>query len=478
MILIEMLHPKIPKPYAIILDRGIRSGGIGCKIMFGLIKAYTSYTGYCIIVSKVYFGKIQQYYLYKNHSFANMSNKGKRVIVVGGGAAGFFFAVNCAELHPDYHITIIEKSDKLLEKVRISGGGRCNVTHACFDQKQLTRNYPRGERELLGAFHRFMTTDTIRWFEDRGVEIKTEDDGRMFPVTNDSETIAQCLLKSAEIHGVKIRTHQEVDTMAYTDGQWQLTTSKDEVMKADILFIATGSSLRMWDILRHMGYRIAEPVPSLFTFNIKDNRINGLQGISVEKASVKIIDSKLEGSGPLLITHWGLSGPAILRLSAWGARILKDKKYSFQISVNWTGSMSTNETTEFLKKSKEEFPRKSVMGKPLFKLSSRLWESLCRYEGLSEKEPINWADISKKDLEKLAATLSDSIFQVTGKSTFKDEFVTCGGVELDQIDLKTFKSKLHPDLFFAGEVLNIDAITGGFNFQAAWTGAWIAAHNV
>jgi predicted Rossmann fold flavoprotein len=407
-----------------------------------------------------------------------MSNAGKNIIVIGGGAAGFFFAVNCAELHPDYHITIIEKSDRLLEKVRISGGGRCNVTHACFDQKQLVKNYPRGERELLGAFHRFMTSDTVQWFEDRGVDIKTEDDGRMFPVTDDSETIAQCLLTLAQEHGVKIRMHEEVDTMSHIDGQWKLATAKDEELKADIVFIATGSALRMWDMLRHMGYRIAEPVPSLFTFNIKDPRINGLQGISVERATVKILDTKLEGSGPLLITHWGLSGPAILKLSAWGARILKDRKYNFQISVNWTGVMSTNECLDFLKKLKEEFPKRSIVAKPLFKISTRLWESLCRFSGFSDKDPMNWADISKKDMEQLAATLTNSIFQVTGKSTFKDEFVTCGGVELDQIDLKTFKSKLHPDLFFAGEVLNIDAITGGFNFQAAWTGAWIAAQNV
>lgn len=407
-----------------------------------------------------------------------MADSNKKVIVIGGGAAGFFFAVNCAELHPDYNITIIEKSNKLLEKVRISGGGRCNVTHACFEPKLLTKNYPRGERELLGAFHRFMTTDTLQWFEDRGVEIKREDDGRMFPVTDNAETIAQCLLTAAKNNGVEIRTHEEIDTMAYDGNQWQLTTATDKKLTADIVFIATGSALRMWDILRHLGYRIAAPVPSLFTFNIKDPRINGLQGVSAERVTVQVKDTKLEEAGPLLITHWGLSGPAILKLSAWGARALNERKYNFTISVNWTGNLTTNETIDFLKKHKEEFPKRSVIGKPLFKLSSRLWESLCRYSGISEKEPINWADISKKDIEKLAATLANSFFQVTGKSTFKDEFVTCGGVELDQIDLKTFKSKLHPNLFFAGEVLNIDAITGGFNFQAAWTGAWIAAQNV
>ena len=404
-----------------------------------------------------------------------MSDRHKKVIVIGGGAAGFFFAVNCAESNPAYQITIIEKSDKLLEKVRISGGGRCNVTHACFDPKLLTKNYPRGERELLGAFHRFMTTDTIQWFEYRGVETKTEDDGRMFPVTDDSETIAQCLLTLAEEHKVNIRTKEEIDSLTYADGQWQVITSRDEKLTADILFIATGSALRMWDILRRMGYRVAEPVPSLFTFNIKDERIRGLQGISVERATVKVLDTKLQESGPLLITHWGLSGPAILKLSAWGARLLKDQKYNFKISVNWTGTLTSPEVIEKLKQYKQEFPKRSVSGNPLFKLSSRLWESLCSHAGIRD---INWADIANRELDKLSTELSRGEFQVTGKSTFKDEFVTCGGVELDQIDLKTFKSKLHPDLYFAGEVLNIDAITGGFNFQAAWTGAWIAAQNV
>jgi predicted Rossmann fold flavoprotein len=404
-----------------------------------------------------------------------MHERQKRIIVIGGGAAGFFFAVNCAERHPEYQITIIEKSGNLLEKVRISGGGRCNLTHACFDPKLLTKHYPRGERELLGAFHRFMTTDTIQWFEDRGVETKTEEDGRMFPVTDDSETIAQCLLTLAQEHKVKIRTHEEVDTIEHKEGQWHLTTARDEKLTADILFIATGSALRMWDILRRMGYRVAEPVPSLFTFNIKDERIKGLQGISAEKATVSIHDAKLQENGPLLITHWGLSGPAILKLSAWGARILKEQKYNFKISVNWIGEQSTADVTAKLKQYKQEYSKRSVTGNPLFKLSSRLWESLCRHAGIKE---MNWADMPNRELDKLAAELTKCEFQVTGKSTFKDEFVTCGGVELDQIDLKTFKSKLHPDLYFAGEVLNIDAITGGFNFQAAWTGAWIASQNV
>ncbi|MCW3124922.1 MAG: hypothetical protein JWO03_580, partial [Bacteroidetes bacterium] len=406
--------------------------------------------------------------------FVFLCTMGKRVIVIGGGAAGFFFAVNCAELHPDYQITILEKSNKLLEKVRISGGGRCNVTHACFDPKALTKYYPRGERELLGAFHRFMTGDTVSWYESRGVEIKTEDDGRMFPITDDSETIAQCLLTLATDYRIKIRTHEEVDTMAYADGQWNLTTAHGEALKADIVFVATGSALRMWDMLRHMGYKVADPVPSLFTFNIKDSRINGLMGLSAEKVTVKVNDTKLQETGPLLITHWGMSGPGILKLSAWGARILKDKKYTFDITVNWTNDLTTPQCIEKLKEYKQEFPKRTVLSKPQFKLPSRLWERLCQHAGMIEK---NWADMTNKEIDKLAVELTQSVYHVTGKSTFKDEFVTCGGVELDQIDLKTFKSKLHPDLYFAGEVLNIDAITGGFNFQAAWTGAWIAAQN-
>ena len=376
---------------------------------------------------------------------------------------------------PDYDITILEKSNKLLEKVRISGGGRCNVTHACFEPKELVKRYPRGQRELLGAFHRFMTNDTIDWFQYRGVELKTEEDGRMFPTTDDSETIAQCLLTLAQEYGVKIETHKEVDTLSYINDQWKITTSKDETMTADIVFVATGSSLRMWDILRHLGYEVAEAVPSLFTFNIKDERITGLPGVAAEHVTVSIPKAKLQESGPLLITHWGMSGPAILKLSAWGARLLKEQQYKFDVAVNWTGALNLPQTVEKLKEHKMNAPKKAIINNPLFKLPSRLWERLCDHAHITVP---TWADLSNKELNELAATLCQSVFQVSGKSTFKDEFVTCGGVELNQIDLKTFKSKLHPNLFFAGEVLNIDAITGGYNFQAAWTGAWIAAQNV
>ena len=404
-----------------------------------------------------------------------MSNHPKTVVVIGGGAAGFFFAVNCAERNPHYRITILEKSGKLLDKVRISGGGRCNVTHACYEPAALAERYPRGKRELLGAFHRFQPKDTVQWYADREVELKTEDDGRMFPSTDSSETIAQCLLTRAAQHGIVVRTHCEADTLNYKDGQWHITTAQDETLQAHILYIATGSALRMWTMLERMGYTIVPPVPSLFTFHIKDELIKGLQGIAVENATVRIADAKLTEAGPVLITHWGLSGPAILRLSAWGAVALHERQYRFQLQVNWTGTLNTPQTTAHLKQYKQDNPKRNILKHPLFKLPSRLWERLCISAQITVP---TWAEITNKEIEALAQVLSHTLLQVSGKSTFKDEFVTCGGVALHQVDFKTFASKLHPHLYLGGEVLNIDAITGGFNFQAAWTGAWLAAQAV
>ena len=401
-----------------------------------------------------------------------MSNHSKTIVVIGGGAAGFFFAVNCAERNPNYRITILEKSGKLLDKVRISGGGRCNVTHACYEPAALVERYPRGKRELLGAFHRFQPRDTMKWFADRDVDLKTEDDGRMFPTTNSSETIAQCLLTRAAQLGIVVRTHCEADTLSYKDGQWHITTAQDEALQADIVYIATGSALRMWNILEHMDYEIVPPVPSLFTFHIKDELIKGLQGIAVESATVSITDAKLSETGPVLITHWGLSGPAILRLSAWGAVALHERQYKFQLRVNWTDTLNTPQTIARLKQFKNDNPKRNILKHPLFKLPSRLWERLCLSAQINGQ---TWAEITNKEIDALALVLSQTTMQVSGKSTFKDEFVTCGGVALHQVDFKTFGSKLHPNLYLGGEVLNIDAITGGFNFQAAWTGAWLAA---
>lgn len=400
----------------------------------------------------------------------------KRIAVIGGGAAGFFFAVNCAEKNPNYRITIFEKSAKLLEKVRISGGGRCNVTHACFDEKELTKFYPRGERELLGAFHRFYTENTIAWFEKRGVKLKTESDGRMFPITDNSETIIHCLLREAEKHKVEIRTSVGIDDFTRENGKWSLKTSRGEVLLFDAVFIATGSAHGMWDSLKKAGHKIIPAVPSLFTFNIKDERIKNLMGIAVKNATVSVVNHKLQAKGPLLITHWGLSGPAVLRLSAWGARTFNEIAYKFSVQVNWCGEKSPAEVLEFLKQHKMKSPKKTSTNDTQLDIPLRLWQSLTAASGITEQD--TWANCSNKLLENLAKELTQCTFSVSGKSTNKDEFVTAGGVDLKEVDSRTMQSKLLPDLYFGGEVLNIDALTGGFNFQAAWTGAWIASESV
>ncbi|MFN8277026.1 MAG: NAD(P)/FAD-dependent oxidoreductase [Chitinophagales bacterium] len=394
----------------------------------------------------------------------------KTVLVLGGGAAGFFYAINKKLVEPATRIIIWERSNKLLEKVRISGGGRCNVTHACFDPRELSKHYPRGEKELLGPFYRFHPQHTIQWFEERGVAIQAEEDGRMFPTTNKSETIAQCLLQQAAELGIHIQLNTEAEAITFQAPHWRVQSQNDVVIAADEVMVATGPSLRMWKLLEQLGYRITPSVPSLFTFNCADQRIKGLLGLSVPSAQLRVSGSKWQSIGPLLITHWGFSGPAVLKLSAWGAREWQALKYRFELRVNWCGEKTQQEILEHLTKEKETQPKRTVISHPFFHLPRRLWERLAPLEK-------NWADVSKKELLDLAAQLSDSRFQITGKSTFKDEFVTAGGVALDQINFKNFESKLHPGLFFAGEVLDIDAITGGFNFQAAWTGAWLAAQN-
>lgn len=400
----------------------------------------------------------------------------KQIAVIGGGAAGFFFAVNAAEKNPNYRITIFEKSAKLLDKVRISGGGRCNVTHACFDEKELTKFYPRGERELLGAFHRFYTENTIAWFEKRGVKLKTESDGRMFPISDSSETIINCLLREVEKHQVEIRTQCGVEELEQKVDKWVIKTSRGEVLPFDAVFIATGSAHGMWDSLKKLGHSIAAPVPSLFTFNIKDERIKNLMGIAVKNASVSVVGQKLQAKGPLLITHWGLSGPAVLRLSAWGARVLHEIGYKFSVQVNWCGERSFAEVLDFLKQHKMKSPKKTSTNDTQFEIPLRLWQSLAESAGITAQDI--WANCSNKLLENLAKELTQCVFSVSGKSTNKDEFVTAGGVDLKEVDFRTMQSKLLPNLYFGGEVLNIDALTGGFNFQAAWTGAWIASESV
>ena len=402
-----------------------------------------------------------------------MSEK-KQVFIVGGGAAGFFAAITCAEANPNLSVTILERGKSVLEKVRISGGGRCNLTHACFQAKPLTKFYPRGEKPLLGPFHQFQCKDTVEWFERRGVKTKVESDGRMFPVTDRSQTVIDCLLGAAQKAGVRVLTSTRVTKISRgPDGsnQWVLTTPAADY-RADKLMLATGSNPKIWALLKEMGHQTIAPVPSLFTFNIKDERIKDLAGLSVPNALVKVTGTKLAANGPLLITHWGLSGPGVLKLSAWGARLLNEKQYNFDLQVNWLGNLNYNEAAEQLKKIKEDNRLRLVVKYPKFEIPRRLWQRLTVKAGIEEDR--KWADLAKKQFNKLVTELTQGTYAVKGKSTFKDEFVTAGGVVLNDVNFKTFESKNFLNLFFAGEILNIDAVTGGFNFQAAWTGGWLA----
>lgn len=398
----------------------------------------------------------------------------KHIVIIGGGAAGFFAALTCAEHHPDYKVTILEKAPKLLGKVLISGGGRCNVTHHCFDVRELVKNYPRGEKQLIGPFTRFNPTHTIEWFKLRGVKLKAETDGRMFPVTDSSQTIIDCYLGEAKRMKVDVRTQIGVNSLEEYNGKWKVLTNRNETITADAVIITAGSSMSTWQMLEKMGHTIVPSVPSLFTFNIKDERIKGLEGISVPKATVSVVGTKLNNSGPLLITHWGMSGPGILRLSAWGARILADKQHKFEIDVNWLGDKTQIEVVEYFKSYKANHPKQIVSSNPQFGLPSRLWDKLT---GETIKA-LRFADLSNKHITELATQLCAGRYAVNGKSTFKDEFVTAGGVSLSEVDFKTMQSKKLPGIYFAGEVLDIDAITGGFNFQAAWTTGFIAGTSV
>ena len=394
------------------------------------------------------------------------------VIIIGGGAAGFFAAINMAEQNPNLNICILEKNKEGLRKVKISGGGRCNVTHAEFVPQDLVQNYPRGEKELLGPFHQFMTGDTIEWFDKRGVELKIEDDGRMFPITDSSKTIIDCFLNEANKHHVSINYSQNVlDIEPQKDYTFQIKTQSD-TYHCKKLLIATGSSAKFWKLLNKLGHTIVEPVPSLFTFNIVDTRIKDIPGVVVSNVNVKVLNTNLESEGPLLITHWGMSAPAILKLSAFGAIVLAELNYNFQIEVNFI-KKTIEETLEILKDFKKEFAKKTVFKFAQFDLPKRLWQQLVLASNMNQEE--RWADINKQQLEAFGNQLTQAVFKVDGKSTFKDEFVTAGGVDLKGVNFKTFESKLIPNLYFAGEVLNIDAVTGGFNFQNAWTGAYIAA---
>ncbi|GAB4541284.1 MAG: NAD(P)/FAD-dependent oxidoreductase [Pleurocapsa sp.] len=395
------------------------------------------------------------------------------VIVIGGGAAGFFGAISITETNPSIKVTLIEAGRKPLAKVRISGGGRCNVTHHCFDPALLSQNYPRGGKALRGAFTRFQPQDTIHWFESRGAKLKTEADGRMFPITDSSETIINCLMNGIKRSGVILRTGVAVKNVSY-EKCFQVELKNGEKLSCDRLFIATGSNPLGYRWAKALGHNIESPVPSLFTFNIKDPRFQGLAGVSVQSAVVRLGSgkNKLEQTGAVLITHWGLSGPAILKLSAWAARSLYDLNYTASLQINWLPEFNRETLTEYLLTIKSQHPKKKIFSFCPLELPKRLWQSLAISAGINPEKI--WTELSKKELNKLATEIVQGQYQITGKGVFKEEFVTCGGVNLKEINFKTMESKKCPGLYFAGEVLDIDGVTGGFNFQSAWTTSWLA----
>jgi predicted Rossmann fold flavoprotein len=388
-------------------------------------------------------------------------------IVIGGGAAGVFAAIRCKTLNPSAQVILLEKTNQLLAKVRISGGGRCNVTHACFDPVKLSQNYPRGSKELIGPFHHFQAKDTVLWFEERGVALKTESDGRMFPITDSSETIIQCLLQAASVAGVEIRKQQRVESIQKKEDRF-LIQLDDQQIHADAVLLATGSSSWGYSAAKELGHTLVEPVPSLFTFNIPTSPLLDLSGISVPEVIVSLKDASFRQQGPLLLTHWGFSGPAILKLSAWAARKLHELDYKATLLINWTASPNQEILYQSLLQKKQESPLQTIP--PI--LPSNLLARLCAALHIDSTTPLG--KLSNKALAQLAAKLHSDAYAIEGKTTYKQEFVTAGGVDLKSIDFRTMESKITPGLFFAGEILNIDGITGGFNFQNAWTTGWLA----
>ncbi len=402
------------------------------------------------------------------------------ILVIGGGAAGFFAAINAARFSPpesvrEKKIAILEKSTKVLAKVRISGGGRCNVTHACFDPRELVKFYPRGGKELRGAFSRFSVEQTIEWYKSRGVELKTENDGRMFPISDNSETIVNCLLSEVEKYGVEILLQKDLKGIEKSSDKFILSVNETEKYSCSKLIIATGGNAKSagYDFLRKTGHTIIPPVPSLFTFNMPNNPITELMGVSVENAIVKIEGTAIETNGPLLITHWGMSGPAILKASAWGARELANRDYDFTAVVNWIPGKTEETVFEELKTAKTIFNAQLFININPFHMVKRLWQFLVFKNKLDNE--LRWADLPNKQLRNMAQLLVSDKYPVKGKTTFKEEFVTCGGIALNEIDFKTMQSRIMKGLFFAGEIVDIDGLTGGFNFQAAWTTGWLAA---
>ena len=396
-----------------------------------------------------------------------------KIAIVGGGAAGFFAAFSVKEHHPESQVTIFEKSDKLLSKVKISGGGRCNVTHACFQVSQLSKFYPRGAKQLKKAFSIFQPKDTVAWFRARGIDLKIESDGRMFPVSDDSQTIIDCFLHEAQIKKIQIVKQSRVNELHPEKSGFTLVFNESK-KHFDKVIIASGGSpkVRGFEWLKNIGHTIINPIPSLFTFNMPEEPVKGLMGLVVENATARIQGTKLAYKGPVLITHWGMSGPTILKLSAWGARLLYDHNYKFNVQINWLSVKSENEVHDMINAKMDSIRKKKIANANLFGLPNRMWLFLLEKVQINSDSP--WMELSKKNRNKLVNVLLNDVYAVSGKTTFKEEFVTCGGISLLDVDMKSMQSRICSDLYFAGEVLDIDGITGGFNFQAAWTTGYIA----
>ncbi len=402
----------------------------------------------------------------------------KQLVIIGGGAAGFFCAVNAARMNAALKVIIVEKSNKLLSKVKVSGGGRCNVTHACFNIGEMVKRYPRGANFVKKTFHQFFTTDTIEWFEARSVKLKAEADGRMFPVTDSSQTIIDCLLKEANKYHVEIWMQAEVKAISIVNGQWSIAFADNRKLNADYVVVASGGypKTAMFDWIKNIGHSIEEPVPSLFTFNLPKHPITQLMGVSVEQAKVKIAGIKTEQTGPVMITHWGLSGPAILKMSAWAARELQQKNWEFEVMINWVPEYNEQQLINKFQQLRFEQAAQKISNKNVFGLPQRLWQFFLEQAGIVQEK--RWADLAAKEQNKLAKLLCNYTVQVKGKTTFKEEFVTAGGIKLNEIDANTMMSKKADNLFFAGEVIDVDGITGGYNFQNAWTTGWVAAKGI
>jgi len=423
------------------------------------------------------------------------------IIVIGGGAAGFFGAIAAAQTYPQSHVILLEAGLEPLAKVRISGGGRCNVTHACFEPGILVQNYPRGGKALRGAFTRFQPRDTVEWFANYGVKLKTEADGRMFPTTDDSATIVNCLTRTAKEVGVEIRTRAAVvsinkltanlsrsqssvietniidkSSIVNSTHSFEIQLKSGEKLKSDRILLATGSSPAAFKWAKDLGHSIAPPVPSLFTFNIADPRLQDLAGISISNVRLQLPAAKLEQTGPILITHWGLSGPAVLKLSAWSARFLNECRYQTSLLINWLPQYNQEVLRQQLQAVKSQLPRRTIATSCPLPIPHRLWEHLTKAVGIDSEK--RWSELSNKTLNQLIQELTQGEYKIKGKAAFKEEFVTCGGVNLKEVDFKTMESRCCPHLYFAGEILDIDGVTGGFNFQSAWTTGWLAGQAI